>query len=118
MKCTTLDVREAHAALTKHGGLSLPAALSMRFARMTRAIRIEGEIADEAVRTLVERHRILDKDGKPTDLLNQIPLQADLKALHDSPAEIPGDPFKFSELGAGPIHSDILATLHFAIIDG
>lgn len=118
MKCTTLDVREAHAALTKHGGLSLPAALSMRFARMTRAIRTEGETADEAVRALVDRHRIPDKDGKLTDQINNVPFQADLKVLHGSPAEIPGEPFKLSELGAGPIHSDILATLHFAIVDG
>jgi hypothetical protein len=128
MKCTIRDVIEAHATLAHHGGLSLPPAMSMRFARLTRALRQESETAGEARKAIVDKHLLL-VDGKPVEITHPDgrqdrkvadpeAFQADLKAFLDQPAEIPGEPFKLAELGTAPIHSDILAALHFAVIEG
>jgi hypothetical protein len=127
MKCTVRDVIEAHATLAHHGGLSLPPSQSMRFARLTRALRQESETAGEAREAIVAKHlKMVDgapvevtlPDGrKDREVTDPKAFQADLKAFLDAPAEIPGEPFKLAELGTGPIHSDILAALHFAVTE-
>jgi hypothetical protein len=128
MKCTIRDVIEAHATLANHGGLSLPPAMSMRFARLTRALRQEAETANEARDAIITKHLLL-VDGKPVEVTlangsvtrkvtDQKAFDADMKAFGDQPAEIPGEAFKLAELGTGPIHSDILAALHFAVTEG
>lgn len=124
MKCTVRDVVEAHAQLTRLGGLSLAPALSMRFGRLTRAIRDEAEIAEEARRKILEDHTPKDAAGVPkpiltlNDLTNPKAFDLAVKELHKDPVEIPGEPFKLSELGDKPLNSDLLASLHFAIVDG
>ncbi len=128
MKCTIRDVIEAHATLANHGGLSLPTAMSMRFARLTRALRQESETAGEAREAIVTKHLKM-VDGKPVEVTlpdgrkdrevtDPKAFQADMKAFLDQTADIPGEPFKVSELGTGPINSDILAALHFAVTEG
>jgi hypothetical protein len=128
MKCTIRDVFEAHATLAHHGGLSLPPALSMRLARLSRALRQESETAGEAREAIVAKH-VKMVDGKPVEIkltdgrvdrevADPKAFQADLKAFLDQAAEIPGEPFKVAELGTTPIHSDILAALHFAVVEG
>jgi len=102
MKCTIRDVVEAHATLAHHGGLSLPPAQSMRFARLTRALRQESETAGEARKAIVDKHLLL-VDGKPVEithpdgrqdrkLTDPEAFQADLKAFLDQAEQTSSEP--------------------------
>lgn len=128
MQTTARDILEAHAALAAHGGLSLAPALSLRFARLTRAIRAEADTIAEARTALIEKHAQRDAQGRivtielpggrtDTRLADPPAFRAAEKELLAAACDLPGEPFALAELGTQPIASDLLAGLHFAIRD-
>jgi hypothetical protein len=122
MKTTIRDILDAHTALAIHGGLSLPPAKAVAFAKLTRAIRAEAEIAGEVRQQLVDTHAKKNADGslvrvtlpsgaEDVALADPAAYRAAHKALLATEVELAVEPLKVADLGDAKLPSDLVAAL-------
>jgi hypothetical protein len=65
VKISAKNIHFANQVFTRHGGVQLAGATRLKVARISRAVRTEGETIRDALADLALEHAEKDADGKP-----------------------------------------------------